>query len=250
MFPSKLQILKESLIELVGANEITQSDCIHKIFSYLKMNNLFEVKTVQEPSRDPQQQPTQQQIVTIKADDLLYRIFEANSLTFPQIMEALSTKLLKPIEPIRLQYSINTLRNTTLGDVIIDLKVNSKLVDPKVKPGAKELESVTQLLTESIMNEKSLADLATLNKNLALNLQLLNYSKLKYDFYQRLSENPAEFLNTLQEMNDMYLKILSSDSMSFGSGGLIDEEIVRRSDFYTDEFLSQHINLLFNSGRL
>ncbi|QPG74220.1 hypothetical protein FOA43_001545 [Brettanomyces nanus] len=261
MFPIKLQIVKDSLIELLGTTEITQSDCIHKIFNYIKVNNLFEVKTVPHSAsvvtnghvqhQQIQQAPQQQKkIVTIKADDLLYRIFGLNTLTLPQMMEMISTKLLKPIEPIKIQYSINTLRSTTLGDVVIDLKVNSKLIDPHMKPGAEEIASINRLLSEHVLNKQSSEELSRLIDNLRLNMQMLNYSKLKYDFYRKLSDDPVGFLRKIQDRNSEYLKILSSDSMSFGESGNIDEEVVRRSDFYTDEFLSQHINLLFNSGRI
>ncbi|VEU23121.1 DEKNAAC104148 [Brettanomyces naardenensis] len=251
MYPIKLQILKDSLIELLGTNETSQSDCIHKLFNYVKVNNLFEVQNPPpKDASDRQQSGQQQKVVTIKADDLLYRIFGVNKLTLSQMMEILSTKLLKPIEPIKIQYSINTLRNTTLGEVVIDLKVNSKLIDPNVKPGAEEMASINKLLTEHVMNKQSLEELARLNDNLRLNMQVLNYSKMKYDFYKKLSEDPVGFLNTVQDRNNEYLKIISSDSMSFGANGMIDEEIVRRSEFYTDEFLSQHIGLLLNSGRM
>ena len=73
---------------------------------------------------------------------------------------------------------------------------------------------------------------------------------MKYDFYKKLSEDPVRFLKKILKRNEEYLKILSSDSVSFGANGMVDEEIVRRSDFYTDEFLKQHINILLNGGRI
>ncbi|KAH3668856.1 hypothetical protein OGAPHI_002611 [Ogataea philodendri] len=246
-YPIKLQVVNDALVELLGSSEISQPDCIHKIFNYIKMNNLFEVQTVQD-KQGGNQQP--QQVVTVKSDDLLYRIFAVSSLTFAQIMEIVSTKLLKPVEPIKLQYSINTLKETTLGDLVIDLKVNSRLVNPSFKPGAQQLAEISEMINQSILNKQTAKDLEKVNESLRLNFQLLNYSKFKYDFYKKLSEKPVEFLKEVLDKNTELLKILSSDSFTFGNDGLLDEELVRRSEFYTDEFLSEHINILFNSGRI
>lgn len=243
-FPIKLQVVKDSLIELVGTNEITQADCLRKLFAYIKSNNLFEVQQNTQGKEKSGPKP-----VTVKADDLLFRIFGRQVLTLPQMLEALSTRLLKPIEPIHIQYSINTLRSTTLGDVVIDLKVNTKLI-AGAKPGSEELASISKILSEEVLNKETAEELARLNESTHLSMQMLNYSKLKHDFYQQLAENPVEFLTQLESRNNEYLKILSSDSMSFGTNGMADEEIVRRSDFYTDEFLQQHIGLLLNSGRM
>lgn len=266
MYPVKLQVLNDLLIEMLGASEITQVESIHRIFNYAKVNNLFEVQDPQQNAavaaarngesaqyrQEHQQQQNQDQrkTVVIKADDLLYRIFGQNKLTLPKIMEMLSTKLLKPVEPIKIQYSINTLRNTTLGDVVIDLKVNPRLIDPKVKPAAATLSNITKMLTETVLNKQSLEDLARLNEGIRLNMQMLNYSKVKYDFYKKLSKDPAGFLRKVLKRNSEYLKILSSDSISFGANGMVDEEVVRRSDFYTDDFLRDHINLLLNGKRI
>ncbi|KAG7823923.1 hypothetical protein KL909_002660 [Ogataea angusta] len=247
MYPIKLQVVKDALVELVGSNEISQSDCIHKIFNYIKMNNLFEVQTIQD-KQGTNQQP--QQVVTVKTDDLLYRIFGINSLTLTQIMEIVSTKLLKPIEPIKVQYSINTLKETTLGDLVIDLKVNSRFVDPSYKPGSQQLAEISEMINQSVLNKQLMSDLGKVNESLKLNFQLLNYSKLKYDFYRKLSDNPVDFLQEVLDKNAEFLKILSSDSFTFGTDGILDEELVRRSEFYTDEFLAEHINVLFNSGRI
>ncbi len=260
MYPIRLQVMNEQLVELLGSSEITQTECVHRLFNYAKVNNLFEVENSQKTQPSQQQQRTQNgddadissqnKVVTIKADDLLYNIFGQNRLTLSRMMELLSTRLLKPIKPIRLQYSINTLRNTTLGDVVIDLKVNTKLTDPKIKPGASILASINKLLSEHVMNKKTIEEMARLNEGLRLNIQALNYSKMKYDFYKKLSEDPVRFLKKNLKRNEEYLKILSSDSVSFGANGMVDEEIVRRSDFYTDEFLKQHINILLNGGRI
>ena len=173
-------------------------------------------------------------------------IFGLPKLTMPKIMEIVGNKLLKPVEPIRVNYHINTLKNTTLGEVIIDVKVNKA----GLGQGKAVLDDINALITEEVLNKQDIADLMKLDENLKLNMQILNYSKTKYDFYKKFSENPAEFLRKVLQKNEEYLKILSSDSMSFGKDGLVSEELVRKSDFYTDEFLKQHINLLLNSGRI
>lgn len=254
MHPIRLQVLNEGLIELLGCNEITQRECFQRIFSYIKMKNLFEIQNQPQGQQNQQQSQSQQDhgtdpnsVITIKTDDLLYRIFETNSLSMPQILEAISTKLLKPIEPIKIKYVINTLASSTLGDVIIDLKVNSKLLNQKEAPGSSI--DVSEIVNDVVRNQKSIDEINRLNETLNMDLQVLNYNKIKYDFYSKLVQDPVNFLESLQKKNAEYLRILSSDSMNYASVDLADEEVIRRSEYYTDEFISEHISALLNSGR-
>ena len=246
-YPIKLMVNDKSLMELVGAREITQAECIKRIFYYAKVNQLFDVQTVESDSKDLTNKSSKK-IVTIKSDELLMKIFGLPIMTMPQIMEIVGNKLLKPVEPVRINYRINTLKSTTLGEVVVDIKVNRAMLGKKKVN--QDLEDINRLITEDVLNKQSLAELIKLDENLKLNIQILNYSKMKYDFYKKFSENPAEFLKQVLQKNEEYLKILSSDSMSFGKDGLVSEELVRKSDFYTDDFLKQHINLLLNSGRI
>ncbi|CDK29098.1 unnamed protein product [Kuraishia capsulata CBS 1993] len=244
-FPVKLAVKNESLIELLGCSEITQHDCVIKLFNYIKVNNLFEVAEYpQQDGHSIQQAPEN---IVIKSDDFLFRIFELNSFTVSRMMDAISTKLLKPVDPIRINYTINTLTNSTLGDVVIDLKVNPDLING---PSTSSNNDVSKLISELLDNQSSAADIAKLNDGLTLNLQLLNFNKLKYDFYKGIIENPVEFLEKLHKKNSEYLNILASDSVGFGQTDLVDEEIVRRSDYYTDELISEHIGMLLGSGRM
>ncbi|GMM28467.1 Snf12 protein [Martiniozyma asiatica (nom. inval.)] len=245
-FPIKLKVINESLIILLGKSEITQTECIKMIFWYAKINGLFEVKE-DEKSVGDSQQPKKN--IIIKADELLMKIFGLQTITTAQVLEIVGRNLLKPIDPIRILYPIDTLKSSTLGDVIVDIKVNKSILEGH-KPVIKDMEDITRIITEEILDRQSMSDLRKLDENLKLNIQLLNYSKMKYDFYDELSKDPAGFLKLVLEKNEEYLSILTSDDMSFGKNGLIDEELVRRSDFYSDEFLRQHINVLFNSGRI
>lgn len=249
MFPVRLQVTDPALMELVGTKEITQTECIKRIFWYAKVNQLFEVQNADGSSSTDGQSDKSKKVVTVKSDELLMKIFGLPSMTFPQIMEIVGNRLLKPLEPIRISYNINTLKNTTLGEVIVDIKVNRAMLNKKKKTES-ELEDINNLITDDILNKQSINELISLDESLKLNIQLLNYSKMKYDFYKKFSENPVEFLKQVLQKNEEYLKILSSDSMSFGKDGLVSEELVRKSDFYSDEFLRQHINLLLNSGRI
>lgn len=266
LYPIKLMVVDNSLMELVGVKEITQTECIKKIFWYAKVNELFEIQNFDANDKDSSNsnsnnnnnnnnnidnenvKNTGKKLITIKSDELLMKIFDLPIMTMPQIMEIVGNKLLKPVEPIKVDYKINTSKNTTLGEVVIDIKVNRAILEEK--KSSSELDDINRLITEDILNKDSISDLAKLDENLKSNMQILNYSKMKYDFYKKFSENPSEFLKTILQKNDEYLKILSSDSMSFGKDGLVSEELVRKSDFYTDEFLRQHINLLLNSGRI
>ena len=251
LYPIKLMVADKNLMELVGAKEITQTECIKRIFWYAMVNELFEAQNIETDTKESNDagKNTGKKIISIKSDELLMKIFGLPSITMPQIMEIVGNKLLKPVEPIRVTYHINTLKNTTLGDVVIDIKVNKALLEEK-KDTLNELDDINRLITDVALSKQSIADLVKLDENLKLNMQILNYSKMKYDFYKKFSENPTEFMENILQKNDEYLKILSSDSMSFGKDGLVSEELVRKSDFYTDDFLRQHINLLLNSGRI
>lgn len=242
MYPIKLKVSNDALLELLGKSQITQSECIKTILMYAKINGLFEVQFVDEKD-------VKRKVISIKSDELLMRVIGAQSITVPQLLELVGTKLLKPIDPIRISVPIDTLKSSTLGDCIIDIKVNKALLEGQ-KQNIKDVDEITKLITSEILNKESLTQLYNLDENLKLNIQLLNYSKMKFDFYNELSKDPVNFLKLVMEKNEEYLSILTSDSMSFGKNGLIDEELVRRSDFYSDEFLKEHINVLFNSGRL
>lgn len=243
MYPIKLKVSNDALLELLGKSQITQSECIKTILMYAKVNGLFEIQSIDEND-------SKRKIISIKSDELLMRIIGSQSISIPQLLELVGTKLLKPIDPIRISIPIDTLKSSTLGDCIIDIKVNKALLDGNQKQNIKDVDEISKLITNDILDKESLNQLYKLDENLKLNIQLLNYSKMKFDFYNELSKDPVNFLKLVMEKNDEYLSILTSDSMSFGKNGLIDEELVRRSDFYSDEFLKEHINVLFNSGRL
>lgn len=237
-YPTLLQVNNEALLELLGKDEISQGECIKSLLMYAKTNGLFE------KSESEQGKPS---IIMIKPDELFKRIIGEQSIDINKLFELVSTTLLKPFEPIRLSLPINTLKSSTLGEKVIDIKVNRSLLDPSIP---KEIDEISKKITEEILDKESMDKLSTLDENLKMNIQMLNYSRMKYDFYNELSEDPVEFLKLVMAKNDEYLSILTSDALSFGKNGLADEERVRRSDFYTDEFLREHVNLLFNSGRL
>lgn len=242
MYPIKLMVANDALLELLGKVHTTQSECIKTILTYAKVNGLFEVITVDDKD-------VKRKVISIKADELLMRIIGVQSITIPQLMELVGTKLLRPIDPIRVSVPIDTLKSSTLGACIVDIKVSRAILEGQKKT-SKDVDEITRLITNEVLDKESLTQLYKLDESLKLNIQLLNYSKMKYDFYTELAKDPANFLKLVMEKNDEYLSILTSDSMSFGKNGLVDEELVRRSDFYTDEFLREHVNVLFNSGRL
>lgn len=231
-FPIKLQVLSGDLADLVGCQEITQHDCFIKIFNYVKINNLLEVS--QEPHVNKAQN------VCVKCDELLFKIFKVERLGVAQVLEIISSTLLKPVEPIKVNHKINTNVSTTLGDLIIDLRVDPNLLD----------RTPDNSFSELLQDQAPMQQVAQLNEKMALSMQLLQYHKIRYDFYKGIAENPVEFLKKLNDKNSEYLKILCSDSINTGENDLIDEEIVRRSDYYSDELLEEYINLLYNSGNI
>ncbi|AOA63088.1 Transcription regulatory protein [Komagataella phaffii CBS 7435] len=241
MYPIKLSILSKDLVELLGTNEITQHDCFVKLFNYIQVNDLFQF----DQDKNLQQQ---QNSILIKSDDALLKIFQLEKFNVPQMLDIISTRLLKPVEPIKLNYTVNTLTNSTLGDMIIDLKINSDLLNKSSAGGANK--SVSDLINELMNNQANSIEVNKLNENISLTLQLLNYNKIKYDFYKKFSEDPVKFLQKINDKNHEFLKIICSDSVGYNTNEYIDEEIFRKSEYYKDNIISEQVNLLLSSGRL
>ncbi|ODV72084.1 Rsc6p CYBJADRAFT_168781 [Cyberlindnera jadinii NRRL Y-1542] len=214
-YPIYLQTSSE-LRSLIGVAETTQHDAVYAIWQYIQLNNLQAVDDKR----------------VINCDESLSQLFGVPRFNFKDII-ALLSKHLTPNKPISIEYEIRVDRASTLGDVVIDVEV------PVEDIAEQELlrEESKKLVTE---HDEAIKELST---KIVLGVQGLHNSHRKYQFYDKLSQDPATFLKSFTESHSKLLKILSGDEG-------YNEEDVRRSTFYTDDLLAENIDVLLKTNRL
>ncbi|CCH46907.1 hypothetical protein BN7_6512 [Wickerhamomyces ciferrii] len=213
--PIKL-ITSNELSSLLGVNELTQHDAVYSIWQYIQFNNL--------------QAPEDKRI--INCDENLSKLFNVPRFNFRDLIELLS-KHLSPKPPIEINYEIKVDKSSTLGETVIDVEV------PFIDVSEQEYwkNESKKLLTE---NDESIKEL---NMKIILGIQALNNSNRKYQFYNLLTQDPVQFLKDFTQSHSELLKILSGDEG-------YNEDTVRRSEFYTDELLSENVDLLLKTNRI
>ncbi|KAH3681263.1 hypothetical protein WICPIJ_007768 [Wickerhamomyces pijperi] len=213
--PTRFQT-STALASLLGVSEITQHDAVYSIWLYVQENNL---------------QASENKKLVI-CDSVLARLFGVPRFDFKQIISLL-TPHLSPIKPIVIEYEIRVDRETTLGDVVVDIEVSME-----------DLTTQELIRNESrnLVNELDINIKETQNK-LHLGLQGLHNAYKKYEFYDAFSQDPVRFLQNFNESNAKLLKILAGDDH-------YNEEDVRRADYYTDDMLAENIDVLLKTGRV
>lgn len=215
--PNKFQ-LEYPLAQLLGSNELTEKDAVYGVWQYILINKLLD-------SKDKR---------LIHCDVYLQAALGVQKFYFPELI-VLVKKLLKPVPPIVIDYEIDTLKSSTLGEVVVDISIENiqPLLDPQL------IESLNNKKDLFFKNDTIMKDL---DAKIVLDIQSLNASKTKYEFYKSFSEDPITFLENWQESHAKALKILAGDES-------YTEEAARRSEFYTDELLQENIDFLLNSKR-
>lgn len=214
-FPIKFKVSNE-LSSLLGVNELTQHDAVYSIWQYIQFNNL--------------QAPEDKRI--INCDENLSKLFGVPRFNFRDLIELLSRHL-SPNKPIELEYEIRVDKSSTLGDTVVDVEVP---FDDIAEQESWRNES-KKLITE---NDDSIKEL---NSKIVLGIQALHNSHRKYQFYDKLAQDPVNFFKDFTESHSQLLKILSGDEG-------YNEESVRKSDFYTDDLLSENVDLLLKTNRI
>lgn len=212
--PIKLKTSKE-LSELLGSSELSQHDALYFIWQYIQFNNL--------------QNPEDKKI--INCDENLSKLFNVPRFEFKDLLTLLS-KHLSPKPPIVLDYEIKVDKASTLGDLVVDIEVPVDDLPDQVF-WRDEIKKINNL-DESIKN---------LNSKIILGVQSLNNNYKKYQFFNNLSIDPITFFNKFNESHSNLLKILTGDEG-------YNENNVRNSDFYTDELLSENVDILLKTHRI
>lgn len=212
-YPAKFQ-LAEGLAEILGASEMSEKDVVYSLWQYVQINRL--------------QDQTDKRLVNCNEE--LESVIGYKQIVFPELV-LLTKKFLKPVEPIRIDYEVCTDKSSTLGDLVLDVNVDTRKVVSEDTVKDKEL---------FFENDAAVKDLEA---KMAIDIQALNQSRTKYEFFKKFSQDPIGFLDKWTESQAKSLKILTGDEG-------YTEENARRSEFYNDELLDDNIDLLFNSSRM
>ncbi|ODQ65243.1 hypothetical protein NADFUDRAFT_83280 [Nadsonia fulvescens var. elongata DSM 6958] len=211
-YPNKFQLSAE-LASLLGIQEDTKAGVILAIWQYVKFYKL-------QDNSDKG---------LIKCNDALKAVFQADTISFPLIVDHIQPHLHQR-PPIVLDYVIRTDIENTLGETAFDIVV--EIDDP-----------VQEQMAEMLSNwHNDQPEIIAIDDQIALTIQSLNNSRLRREFFYQLSSNPAEFCKKWIASQARDLKVISGDKG-------FNEEEVRRSDFYSDEFLSESIHMLLNTRR-
>lgn len=214
-FPIKFRVSNE-LSSLLGVTELTQHDAVYSIWQYIQFNNL--------------QAPEDKRI--INCDENLSKLFGVPRFNFRDLIDLLS-KHLSANKPIELEYEIRVDKASTLGDTVIDVEVPVDDISEQ-ENWRNELKKIITEYDDSIKE---------LNSKIVLGIQALHNSHRKHQFYDQLSKDPINFFKDFTESHSKLLKILSGDEG-------YNEESVRRSEFYTDEMLSENVDILLKTNRI
>lgn len=153
------------------------------------------------------------------------------------------TKLLNehifPIKPIKIDYKIQTTRESNYGDMVFDVMV------PKISAGSSKAAE----MSNSDKFDKAYRELSNaFNKNIEtenLLLMLLNEEASKVQFYQAVQKDWKSVLREFSFSSEKLNLVLDSD-MS------LNEDNVRKSDFYLENAaqLFENLDSLISNGKL
>lgn len=200
--------LSPPLAELLALEEATKSDIILALWQYIKFHDLQQT----EEKRN------------IKCDEPLRQLFGRNTVTFPEIMELITPHLL-PKEPLVIAYTIDTNVENTLGEAVYDVTLEFD----------DDINGEIDTLTKHWFDNQD--DVFKLDEHIALVIQQLNNTRLKREFFKQFATNPTEFLSKWNSSQARDLKLLSGDRG-------FNEEEVRKSAFYSDDFMGESAHLL------
>ena len=152
----------------------------------------------------------------------------------------------RPFKPIVVNYTVRVDKASTYGELVFDIEVpalstlpNKKRIDELGQDG---LSLISELETFTNENRDKL-DSYEREINL-LKLQL-NETANKYQFFEKLGQDPVPALQEYIESQANALKILSGDEG-------FNEDTVRRAQFYKDneEMLFENIGVMLANGRI
>ncbi|CAD6605379.1 AMH_1a_G0005960.mRNA.1.CDS.1 [Saccharomyces cerevisiae] len=247
-----------NLATLIGMQTGSVNDAVYSIYKYILINNLFvtEQTEAQDSYNDAEDSSNENnnkngagdddgvegstpkdkpELGEVKLDSLLQKVLDTNAAHLP-LMNVVQTvnKLVSPLPPISLDYTIDLSKDTTYGATTLDVDVSHILHQPQPQPNVQKEE------------ETDAEDTAKLREITKHALQL-NSSAQKYQFFHELSLHPRETLTH-------YLWSSKQNELVLQGDQYFNEDAARTSDIYSnnnnDGSLMGNISLLYSQGRL
>lgn len=208
-YPDKFK-LSPQLADVLGITEESKPGVVVSLWQYMRFHKLQDVDEKR----------------LIRCDAALKSLFGRDTLTFPEFFELLSPHL-KPRDPITIDYVIDPTQELPNRDVAYD--VHLQVEDPL-------RQELITMLDSWYQNQGAVQ---TLDEQSSNDVQKINLLAEQREFYEKLVEDPAKFIQKWISSQAQDLKIIYSDRQ-------FSEEAVRHSSFYSDEVLNQSIHLFLN----
>ncbi|KAK9474727.1 uncharacterized protein V1510DRAFT_359896 [Dipodascopsis tothii] len=204
--------LSPALAAVIGSRDATRQQVVMGLWQYVKYHELQD-----EDERRK-----------INLDDALKELFAAPPPAPPQMPPGVTSTHLLPLDPIVIEY-------TTIVDDQ-DVAVRMTTYDIEVDTEDSQRMALANVLGSWTRGQD---EIVALDDEIGLCIQALNSAKLKRDFFSRMAQDPANFVNRWMASQARDLEVVLGDRDLNG-------EETRRADYYTDEELKESIFLMLN----
>lgn len=231
--PDKLQ-LSPALGRVLGLDRESKPGVVLALWHYVRVNKLQDAEEQAAAGAGAAQQPggAAGGGRVVKCDKALRELFGVDKFVFSQAVGLLEPHLLIP-PPIVINYEVQVSAADNLGDLVYDIEID---VEEDTPPAAGTPEALLANWSQDAAAIQSLDD------QLALTVQAMTNSRLKQQFLAAFAKDPA---TTVAE----WLASQRSDMGIIESDKGFNEEMVRHSEFYTEEVLNQNVHLFLNNRR-
>lgn len=245
------------LAALIGISHGSLHEALYSLYKYILMNNLLiNDDTNAQTTINISSDSTRGEKTMVQLDAYLQKLLPSKPsvdgeprrtiLKLSEIPPLINAHI-SPIPPIKIDYTIRVDKASTYGELVFDLEVpGAGPQAPGGKPRDELAEEGISLLADFNKLSSGLqAELQKLDaRTNALQLQL-NASSNRYQFFHKLSEDPAHFLEDYMASTANALKVLSGDEG-------FNEDSVRRSHFYKENetMLFENLGVLLANGRM
>lgn len=234
--------LSPQLAQFVGMQEATQQELMYTIWQYVIYKGLFSnteaMTKVPVVSLDIVPDEEEDQLTVVRCDPVLKKLLGVDAFKFGDLYKILQPHC-RPRQPMMVEYTVNTRKLTTLGDVVIDIPIELPLNMSKQQ---QEVLEFNKRAFENLTNADATID--QLNQKISQAIVGLQNANTREVFYRELSEDPAQFIDQWLRTQLETLKALKSDEG-------YNEDVVRRAQFFEDneDLIREKINLLLGTNR-
>lgn len=240
--------LTPEMAQFVGKQEATQLELLYSVWQYALFKGLFTwnhaLSKVPATATDAslsgaRPEEASSDLTVVECDEYLTELLKVPSFRFTDLYKLLYPHF-KPRKPIILDYTVNTKKSTTLGEVVVDIPVDLPLSISTIQ---KQNAELNKLAYESLTSSD--AEVQALNQKIALGVVALQQANHRETFYRELSEDPVNFMKQWVESQLETLRALKSDEG-------FQEQLVRRADYYekNDKLLKEKIDIMLGANRI